>query len=163
MGKKPHVLVIPMPAQGHVAPLLKLALRTASHGIKVSFVTTNTTHAKLMNSLQDKSLLSVIDIVPVPDKETSEDSAQKKDSAEFTDIIGRRRLKGLIEEINDSSPDERISCMVVDMTLGWPLELAEEMGILGVGAALPGPGYVALALQTPDLVNAGVLDGEGKR
>ncbi|KAK4436998.1 UDP-glycosyltransferase 83A1 [Sesamum alatum] len=57
-GKRPHVLAVPFPAQGHVGPLMKLCRLIANHGIKVTFVNTQHIHnrilaASLMLSDQD--------------------------------------------------------------------------------------------------------------
>ncbi|WKA08535.1 hypothetical protein VitviT2T_026249 [Vitis vinifera] len=66
MGR--HVLVIPYPAQGHVSPLMKLAHRISDHGIKVTFVTTESIHARLMAAMPDKDEeLSQMQLVSIPD------------------------------------------------------------------------------------------------
>ncbi|XP_034673833.1 UDP-glycosyltransferase 83A1-like isoform X2 [Vitis riparia] len=63
-----HVLVIPYPAQGHVSPLMKLAHRISDHGIKVTFVTPESIHARLMAAMPDKDEgLSQMQLVSIPD------------------------------------------------------------------------------------------------
>ena len=50
----PHVLVISYPAQGHVAPLMKLSPQIAAQGVKVTFVNTEFIHEKTTDSVPDK-------------------------------------------------------------------------------------------------------------
>lgn len=49
-GKKPHVLAVPFPAQGHVKPLMKLSRQIAKHGIKVTFVNIECVHHQIVSS-----------------------------------------------------------------------------------------------------------------
>ena len=67
--RQPHVLVIPFPALGHVAPLMKLATKIAEHGIDVTFVNTEFMHAKIIASMQGKAenSSSQIMLVSIPD------------------------------------------------------------------------------------------------
>ena len=49
---KAHILVLPLPAQGHVTPLMELSHRLVDHGFEVTFVTTEETHARVVGALQ---------------------------------------------------------------------------------------------------------------
>ena len=66
MGRQPHVLVIPLPFQGHVAPLMKLSHKIVDHGIKVTFVNTEFIHAKVTASMpvknEEKSPIRLVSI-----------------------------------------------------------------------------------------------------
>ncbi|KAG8477300.1 hypothetical protein CXB51_030513 [Gossypium anomalum] len=53
MGK-PHVLVIPYPAQGHVIPLMELSQNLAKEGTKISFVNTVFNHKRVLDALGEK-------------------------------------------------------------------------------------------------------------
>ncbi|XVF08959.1 hypothetical protein REPUB_Repub07fG0049400 [Reevesia pubescens] len=64
MARKAHVLVIPLAAQGHVAPLMKLSLQIAAHGMRVTVVNSESVHEKIMASVsangEEQSLISLV-------------------------------------------------------------------------------------------------------
>jgi len=52
MEKRPHVLVFPFPAQGHMISLLDLTHTLASHGLSVTVLTTPGNQSLLSPLLQ---------------------------------------------------------------------------------------------------------------
>ena len=68
MGRQAHVLMIPFPAQGHVAPLIKLAHQISDHGIIVTFVNSDFIHEKVVAALPEEATApSRIRLVSIPD------------------------------------------------------------------------------------------------
>ncbi|XVF50009.1 hypothetical protein PTKIN_Ptkin04bG0061100 [Pterospermum kingtungense] len=164
MARQPHVIVIPHPAQGHVAPLMKLSLQIAAHGVKVTFVNTEFIHEKVMASLpvNDVGEQRLISLVSIPDGLEPEDDRQ--DFVKLTDSITRvmpGNLRNLIDNINRSDVDEQIVCVIADSAAGWALEVAYKMGIKAVAVLLSGPATLALALHVPQLIEAGIIDTDG--
>ncbi|XP_031259302.1 UDP-glycosyltransferase 83A1-like [Pistacia vera] len=163
MGKQPHVVVIPYPAQGHVAPLLKLATKIAKHGIKVTFVNTEFIHAKIMASTPDKAEeLSPVRLVSFPDGLEEGDDRNdfiKARNSMFRVMPGH--LKDLIEKINKSSDSEQITCVIADISVKWALEVAQSMGIPRAVVIPYGPACLVLALHIPKLLEAGLIDTNG--
>ncbi|OMO51639.1 UDP-glucuronosyl/UDP-glucosyltransferase [Corchorus olitorius] len=107
MGRQPHVLVMPFPALGHVAPLMKLSFQIAAHGVKVTFVNTEVMHEKIMVSLPEKfEEQSWVSLVSIPD---GVDGDAKTDIVKYLEAM-RRAIPGyfedLIENINRSNVDE---------------------------------------------------------
>jgi hypothetical protein len=49
---KAHILVLQLPAQGHVTPLMELSHRLVDHGFEVTFVNTEAHHARVVGALQ---------------------------------------------------------------------------------------------------------------
>ncbi|XP_022737333.1 UDP-glycosyltransferase 83A1-like [Durio zibethinus] len=83
----PHVLVISYPAQGHVAPLLKLSLQIALQGVEVTFVNTKFIHEKFMVSMPEKDKeQSLISLVSIPDGLDRDD---RNDVFKLAESIGR--------------------------------------------------------------------------
>ncbi|XVF08996.1 hypothetical protein REPUB_Repub07fG0052100 [Reevesia pubescens] len=167
MNRKPHVLVVPLPAQGHVASLMKLSLQIAAHGVKVTIVNLQFIHEKLMASIPAKHEdleESLISFASIPDGLELENDLN--DSAKFTEIIRRvmpGQLKKLIEKINQdgTNNEQMISCVIADISIGWLLEVAKNMGIEGVAVHTAGPAGLALSLHVPQLIEAGVLGDDG--
>ncbi|RVW85636.1 UDP-glycosyltransferase 85A8 [Vitis vinifera] len=160
MGR-PHVLIIPCPAQGHVTPLMKFAYQISDHGIKVTFVNSDFIHEKLVAALPDEDeAQSRIGLASIPDGlGPGED---RKDLLKSTDSMLRvmpGHLKELIEKVNNSNDDEKITCVIADTTVGWALEVAEKMGIKSVAFCPCGPGSLALLFHIPRLIEAGHVNG----
>ncbi|XP_034673674.1 UDP-glycosyltransferase 83A1-like isoform X1 [Vitis riparia] len=160
MGRRPHVLIIPFPAQGHVTPLMKFAYQISDHGIKVTFVNSDFIHEKLVAALPDEDeARSRIGLASIPDGlGPGED---RKDSLKLTDSIFRvmpGHLKEFMEKVNNSNDDEKITCVIADSAFGWALEVADKMGIKRVAFCPFGPGSLALAFHIPRLIEAGLLN-----
>ena len=116
---QPHVVVIPYPAQGHVAPLMKLSHLIVGHGIKVTFVTTEFIHAKLIASMPVKNEeKSPIRLVSIPDGLETHD---RNDLTRIESVVKfmPAHFKDLIEKINKSDDDDQISCVIADAFVGW--------------------------------------------
>ncbi|XVF50001.1 hypothetical protein PTKIN_Ptkin04bG0060600 [Pterospermum kingtungense] len=142
MGRQPHALVIPFPAQGHVAPLMKLALQIAAHGVKVTFVNTDFIHKKIMVSLPQKAEeQSLISLVSIPDG--LEADKDRTDLIKLTETVHRAMpgyLEDFILKLNQSNINEHITCVIADTSVGWALEVAKKLGIEAV-AVWPAGGH----------------------
>ena len=160
---QPHVVVIPFPAQGHVAPLMKLSHLIVGHGIKVTFVNTDFIHAKLTASMTVKNEeKSPIRLVSIPDG--LEPGDDRNDLTKLIESVLKfmpAHFKDLIEKINESDDDDQISCVIADITVGWALEVAEKMGIKRAALWPAGPGNLAFVLHIPKLIEDGIIDAEG--
>ena len=52
---KPHLLAVPLPAQGHVLPLMEFSFCLAKQGLmRVTFVNTEFIHGRLVNDFMDR-------------------------------------------------------------------------------------------------------------
>lgn len=74
-------------------------------------------------------------------------------------------LQELIEKVKEQSngnEDEQISFMIVDLAAGWALEVAERIGIERAGFWAALVSTLALNLHIPKLIEAGVIDNDGK-
>ncbi|XAR49984.1 7-deoxyloganetin glucosyltransferase [Bertholletia excelsa] len=162
MGKRPHVVVAPYPAQGHVKPLMKLAYRLADYGIKVTFFITKSTHDKISDSWKEEGEESRITLASVPD--LPEDFEDSDDFLSWLDrfrILMQCFLKELIQRIDESHDGEKVSFVIGDATLGWILEVPREMGIRHAAVWPGGPGSLVLLHQIPKLIEAGIIDMDG--
>ncbi|KAM4106924.1 hypothetical protein ACJW30_04G099700 [Castanea mollissima] len=158
MASQPHVLVVPFPAQGHVAPFMKFSHRIVDHGIKVTFVSPEFIHERLKTTMPMKS---PIRLVSFPDGlEPGDDPNDTiKLTNSFLDVMPGH-FKDLIEKISESD-DERISCVITDGMVVPALEVAEKMGIKMAVLCPAGPATLATVLSIPKLIQDGIIDTRG--
>ncbi|KAH6825002.1 hypothetical protein C2S53_000654 [Perilla frutescens var. hirtella] len=67
-------------------------------------------------------------------------------------------LTNLIDIINSSSPDEKISCVIADITMGWISETAGKMGAEFVVFSPPSAAALAVISHIPKLLEKGIPD-----
>nr|XP_023919526.1 UDP-glycosyltransferase 83A1-like [Quercus suber] len=158
MGSQPHVLVIPFPAQGHVAPLMKLSHQIVDHGIKVTFVTTEFINARLTTKMP---VNSPIRLVSLPDGlEPGDDQIDTLKLINSFQEIKPDHFKDLIEKTNEST-DDRIICVIADVAVAWAFDVAEKMGIQSAAFWPAGPANLALVFHIPKLIEDGIIDTQG--
>ncbi|KAK6129166.1 hypothetical protein DH2020_037098 [Rehmannia glutinosa] len=161
MGK-PHVIVIPYPAQGHVLPMLELSQWLVKHGVQATFVNTESTHERVVKSLSDSdNIKEVVTMVSIPDGvEPWED---RNDLGKLTEAMFRvmpGELESLIEKINEEG--DKITGVIADGQLGWALEVAEKTGVKKA-AFWPASAASFISLfNIPKLVSDGIVDSNGK-
>ncbi|KAH6825054.1 hypothetical protein C2S53_014048 [Perilla frutescens var. hirtella] len=162
-GNKSHVLAVPAPAQGHLKPLMSLCHEIAKQGIKVTFVNPQTVHDKIVAaakfSPEDESNMI---LTSIPDGlKPDEDPNDPYVLLESLPRTMPETLSDLIEKINSSNPNEKISCVIADLGFGWALDIAEMMGAEFVGFSPPSIASFAVILHIPKLIKQGNLDVNG--
>nr|XP_027098278.1 UDP-glycosyltransferase 83A1-like isoform X1 [Coffea arabica] len=155
----PHVLAIPYPAQGHVLPLMELALCLVKSSIKVTFVNTEFDHKRVIESLSGEgNVPDMMHLVSIPDGlESWED---RNDLGKLTKTIFRvmpAKLEALMEKINESET-EKITCLITDESMGWALEIAKKMGVKAVAFWPAAAAVLALELNIPKFIDDGIID-----
>ncbi|KAL6498575.1 hypothetical protein OROHE_026516 [Orobanche hederae] len=163
MGK-PHAIVIPYPAQGHVLPMLELSQWLVRHGnIKVTFVNTEYNHERVVKSLSGSvdSIRQVVTMVSIRDGvEPWED---RNDLGKLTEAIYKVmpvELGALIEKLNGDG--DHVTGVIADGQFGWAYEVAAKAGIKKAGFWPASAAAVASLLNIPKLISDGIIDGSGK-
>ncbi|KAH6783359.1 hypothetical protein C2S52_008318 [Perilla frutescens var. hirtella] len=163
--KKPHVLAVPLCAQGHVKPLMSLCRHIAKQGIKVTFVNAQTIHNKIVSAAklsleeeeEDNMVLTSIPNGVKPDEDPNDPFVLFRSLSKTMP----ETLPELIEKINSSNPNEKISYLITDLSFGWLFEIAQNMGVEPVGFSTPSIASLAVILQIPKLIQQGNLDNNG--
>ncbi|TYH64012.1 hypothetical protein ES332_D07G236800v1 [Gossypium tomentosum] len=101
--KKPHVLIFPYPAQGHINPILQFAKRLLFKGVKAALVTT----VFLSNSSFPTHLPPLLISTPSPTASTKE-------------VMNRLKL---------GETGHPVDALVYDGFLPWALDVAKQFGI----------------------------------
>ncbi|OMO59204.1 UDP-glucuronosyl/UDP-glucosyltransferase [Corchorus olitorius] len=126
-ARKPHLLIIPYPAQGHINPILQFAKRLVSKGVRATLVTT---------VFLSKSSFSGGDPTSSFDVETISDGFDEGgyDQAGSADVylptfwsVGPKSLATLINKLVDAG--RPVDAIVYDGFLPWALDVAKQFGI----------------------------------
>ncbi|CAN6206123.1 unnamed protein product [Urochloa humidicola] len=164
---KPHVLLIPYPAQGHVNPFLKLAKALHARGFHVTFVHTEYNHGRLLRARGPTAFdagagaegsfrfETIPDGLPPSDLDATQDIWAL---CEATRRTGPDAVRGLVERLNRAGGGvPPVSCVVADGAMGYVVHVAKEMGLLAYLFFTPsGCGYLAY-LNFDQLVKRGYV------
>nr|XP_027191518.1 UDP-glycosyltransferase 85A2-like [Cicer arietinum] len=133
--KKPHVVCVPYPAQGHINPMLKLAkLLHFKAGFHVTFVNTEYIHKRLLKSRGRNSLKGVSsfrfetipDGLPESDVDVTHDFPSLCDSTRKTCLP---HFKNLISKLNNAFDTPPVTCIVSDGCMSFTLDAAQKFNI----------------------------------
>jgi len=160
----PHLLLIPYPSVGHVNPLMQFSHVLAKHGCNITFLNTDFNH-KLPNAAGaglDNPKGPQINFVTLPDGLGPEEDRNDPKKVIFSIKTHMpHMLPKLIQDINALHGNNKITCIVATVNMGWALEVGHKLGIKG---ALLWPAS-ATSLATcdciPKLIHDGILDSDG--
>ncbi|GLT25220.1 hypothetical protein SLA2020_003640 [Shorea laevis] len=129
MGKRPHILVAPYPAQVHVAPLMKLSVQIAAYSIKVTFVNTQFIHAQVQAALPEEQ--NHITLVSIPDGLEPEDDRKDEAKLGLQDqeqlALGFHTTKLIEDGILDTDGNSK-SCESIQLSGDMPAWKHNELG-----------------------------------
>lgn len=165
MAITPHFLVIPYPVLGHVNPLIHLSQILAKHGCSITFLNTEFSHKRLSTTGVglDNLKESGIKFVTLPDGLGPEDdrSDQKKVVRSIKTNMPSM-LPKLIQDLNALDANNKITCMVVTLSMTWALKVGHTLGIKGTLLWPASATSLALCDCIPRLIDDGVIDSYGK-
>nr|AFJ52985.1 UDP-glycosyltransferase 1 [Linum usitatissimum] len=169
MKKKPHVLLVPYPAQGHVVPMLKLAQKLADdHGFTVTVVNLEFIHQKLVSDATISEHQS-ISLTAIPNGfELSSVSGQAESVTKIMENVENvlpihlRTLLDVKKNKRNKSAAGDITWLIGDAFLSaGAFQVAKEMGIKTAAFWTGSAATLALLLRIPQLIQDGILDENG--
>ncbi|KAL5992502.1 hypothetical protein ACLOJK_013421 [Asimina triloba] len=133
-AEKPHAVLMPYPAQGHVKPMLKLAKLLHAKGFYITFVNTQFNHNRLLRSRGPHSLDGLDDFrfEAIPDGLPPSDRDATQDIPALCDSIAKNCLapfRQLVMKLNETADVPKVSCIVSDGVASFNLPVAQELGI----------------------------------
>ncbi|KAF9608289.1 hypothetical protein IFM89_008574 [Coptis chinensis] len=133
-AKKPHVVCIPYPAQGHINPMLKVAKLLYQKGFHTTFVNTEYNHKRLLKSRGPDSLngLPNFQFTTIPDGLPPSDTDATQDIPALCESTRKNCLvpfRNLINNLNNSANLPPVSCILSDGVMSFTLRVAEELCI----------------------------------
>ncbi|KQK01833.1 7-deoxyloganetin glucosyltransferase [Brachypodium distachyon] len=136
-SSRPHAVLIPYPAQGHVTPLLHLAKVLHARGFYITFVNSEYNHRRLVRSRGAASLS-----LPATDGfrfETMPDGLPPCDNEDVTQDIptlctslsthGADLLRHLLARLVNDGETPPVTCLIPDGVMSFALDVAEEMRV----------------------------------
>ncbi|BAT83295.1 hypothetical protein LR48_Vigan843s001000 [Vigna angularis] len=158
----PHFLCLPFPVQGHVNPLMQFSLLLAKHGCKVTFVHTEFSHRRANTEGGDNMEEVLVEMVTLPDGLDPQDD--RSDVAKLLFSMKSTMpalLPKLIQDIDASDIENKITCIIVTINMGWALEVGNKMGIKGALLSPPSATSLASVACIPNLIEDGIIDSQG--
>ncbi|CAN6297732.1 unnamed protein product [Urochloa humidicola] len=163
---KAHVLVLPMPCQGHVTPLMELSHRLVDHGFEVTFVNTEVDHELVVAALRAVSggvaaLGGGIHLASIPDGLAGDED--RKDLNKLIDAYTRHmpgHLERLIADL-EATGRPKVKWLVGDVNMGWSFEVVKKFGIRVVSFWPAATACLAFMLKIPKLIEDGIIDDKG--
>ncbi|KAK6151410.1 hypothetical protein DH2020_014045 [Rehmannia glutinosa] len=123
---KAHCLIVPLPFQGHINPMLQFAKRLTHKRVKTTLSLTRFI-LKTTNRLSAGS----VSVRAISDGFDEGGRAQAKSSEEYQarfEQIGRQTLAELLLDLADSG--QPVDCVVYDPFIPWVLDVAKGFGLL---------------------------------
>ncbi|KAK7381289.1 hypothetical protein VNO78_33863 [Psophocarpus tetragonolobus] len=126
IARRPHCLVLPHPAQGHINPMLQFSKLLEHQGVRITLVTTRSYY----NNLQK--------VPPSISIETISDGFDKGGVSEAGSLtvymqsflqVGPQTLGELLEKLGQSG--DTVDCVIYDSFLPWALDVSKRFGIVG--------------------------------
>ncbi|KAD4386283.1 hypothetical protein R6Q59_009531 [Mikania micrantha] len=131
--KKPHALCIPIPVQGHINPMLKLAKILHSKGFLITFVNTEFNHQRLVRARGSEAVVGIpsfrFDTIPdgLPPSQNLDATQDVTSLARAVEENLLGPFKTLVTKVNASGSP--VTCIVTDLLMGFTHTVASELGI----------------------------------
>lgn len=130
--KKPKVILVPYPAQGHVTPMLMLAAVFHRRGFLPIFLTPSYIHCHISSQVSSSDGIIFVSMSDGLDDNMPRDFFTIEAAIETTMPVCLRQV---LSEHNskESSGGTGVVCMVVDLLASSAIEVGNEFGVTVVG------------------------------
>lgn len=153
--KRPKIVMVPYPAQGHVTPMVKLASSFFTHGFQPVIVTPEFIHSRIVSDHH----IMCMSIPDGLDEETPRDFFTIEIAMESTMPV---YLERLIRKINEEEEGRgEVACVVVDLLASWAINVAKQCGLPVAGFWPAMLATYRLIAAIPDMVRQGLISQTG--
>ncbi|CAM8909421.1 unnamed protein product [Rhodiola kirilowii] len=164
MEQKPHAVLIPFPAQGHITPFLNLATLLHARGFHVTFVNNHHNHNRILRTRGSSALTGLPDFQfqSIPDTMPPSNPDATQNLKELIVAVHKNCLAPLRELVLKISLKEdvhvpAVSCIVTDGSMTVGMEVGKEIGVpvavFWTASVCGLMGY----LTYPELVRRGII------
>lgn len=129
MEDKPHVLIFPFPAQGHIKAMLPLAELLSHAGLHVTFLNTDLYHHRLSRIQHLSARFPTLRFASVPDGLPADRFGEDLPDVGTWMKSLQSVVKPSFKDLLQSGSASRITCIIADSLLPFPIDVAQELGI----------------------------------
>ncbi|KAK4579366.1 hypothetical protein RGQ29_029150 [Quercus rubra] len=167
-SKTPHVLIFPLPAQGHVNSMLNLAQLLSLAGLNITFLNTDHNHNRLVlhsNILHRFACFPGFQFKSIPDGLPDDHPRagvrfmEMFDSFELVTIPLFREM--LCSGQLNSATGQSVTCIIADGILSFPIDVGNELGIPVIHFRTASACYFLACFCIQDMIEAGELPIRG--
>ncbi|CAA0809458.1 UDP-glycosyltransferase 85A3 [Striga hermonthica] len=134
----PHVLIFPLPMQGHINSMLKLAEILCLSDLHITILLSDYTHARLRQHADIESRFSRYSgfrVASIPDGLPEDHPRSGERTMEIVlsllNVGGAefRKLMETTDALSDGGSRRRVSCLIMDGVFSFAVPVVQEMGI----------------------------------
>ncbi|MCO5602564.1 hypothetical protein L7F22_056698 [Adiantum nelumboides] len=162
-SRRPHAVVVPYPAQGHINPCMQLAKQLAFQGYTITFVNTQHNHERIVSSqhqqadqLQEEGL--EIHFAHISDG-LPQDHNRMSDLSVLSHAIDTHmpsHFEALVARLC-SSDDSHPTCIVSDVLMLFTQDIANKFGLPRVAVWCQSAASFAVNVSMPSLIREGYV------
>jgi len=169
--RKPHAVLIPFPAQGHINPLFRLAKLLHLRGFHITFVHTEYNYKRLLNSRALKDLHdlphfhfeTIPDGLPLTDEaaNVTQDTVALFKSARENFLLPFCELLAKLNHSAIAGLIPPVTCLVSDMCLTFTTQAAQELALPILQVSTASATCLLSILHLPTLSDKGLIPLKG--
>lgn len=153
--KRPKIILVPYPAQGHVTPMLKLASVFHNRGFDTIMVTPEYIHHQIVSQVEPRDQILCVPIPDGLDDDTPRDFFAIEMAMENNMPVHLERI------VHKLGEDGGVACMVVDLLASWAIEVADRCRVPAAGFWPAMLATYRLIAAIPDMVRTGLISDTG--
>lgn len=133
-AQKPHVVLVPFPAQGHINPFMQLAKLLHSSGFHITFVNTEFNHRRFLRSKGPEAMKGLPDFCfeTIPEGLPPSDRDATQDPPALCDAVRKNCLAPFMEllsKLRSSAHVPPVTCIISDGVMSFAIKAAQVFGI----------------------------------
>ncbi|XP_065854475.1 UDP-glycosyltransferase 82A1 [Euphorbia lathyris] len=155
--KRPKIILIPYPAQGHVNPMVKLAFILLNSGFEPVIITPQFIHRRIISTMDPTANILCISI---PDELPNEKQVSR-DFFAIEKTLENTFPAHLETFLRKFCEDGEVSCMIVDLLASSAIDVGRRCGVpvAGFWPAMLATYHLILAI--PDMITTGLISDSG--
>ncbi|KAM0935765.1 putative trans-zeatin O-beta-D-glucosyltransferase [Dioscorea sansibarensis] len=160
--RRPHALLLPYPAQGHIIPLIEVAhsLHT-HHGFTITFINTHFNHARLFSAIpppQSTTPNPSINFVSIPDgMQPGEDRNDISKLCNALITFMPLHLEQLITNMNNQEYNKP-TCFIADEGMCWALDVAKKTRLRAAAFSAASATTFTIMRDIPNLIQHRIIN-----